>query len=257
MEQDNSTIHDFDFDLICEFFSTIPRQGPGSPETTRNALRFIDHLNERSTICDLGCGTGGQTMVMAQNAPGQITGIDLFPRFINQFNENAKQLNLDHRVKGMVGSMDNLPFEDESIDLIWSEGAIYNIGFERGINEWRRFLKTGGYIAVSEASWFTKTRPEEVFTYWNDAYPEIDLISTKVKQMEEAGYVPISTFIIPEECWTTHFYVPQEEALNRFLEKHRGNKSAEELVRYLQSESEMYSKYKEFYGYAFYIGRKR
>lgn len=66
MEQDNSTIHDFDFDLICEFFSTIPRQGPGSPETTRNALRFIDHLNERSTICDLGYAIGTMYMDIIQ-----------------------------------------------------------------------------------------------------------------------------------------------------------------------------------------------
>ena len=57
---------------------------------------------------------------------------------------------MQDRVKGIVGSMDNLPFQNEELDLIWSEGAIYNIGFERGLNEWRRYLKPGGYIAVSE-----------------------------------------------------------------------------------------------------------
>ena len=57
--------------------------------------------------------------------------------------------------------------------LIWSEGAIYNIGFERGLKEWRRFLKEGAYLAVSEASWFTEKRPAEIETFWQDAYPEI------------------------------------------------------------------------------------
>ena len=101
-------------------------------------------------------------MVLAQYAPGNITGMDLFPVFIDLFNANAANHNLQSRVKGIVGSMDNLPFQDEELDLIWSEGAIYNIGFERGLNEWRKFLKTGGYVAVSEASWFTDERPEEI-----------------------------------------------------------------------------------------------
>jgi hypothetical protein len=71
------------------------------------------------------CGTGGQTMALAQHVPGNITGIDLFPQFIDLFNANAAGLNLQDRVKGMVGSMDNLPFGNEKFDLIWSEGAIY------------------------------------------------------------------------------------------------------------------------------------
>ena len=66
--------------------------------------------------------------------------------------------------------MDNLPFQNEELDLIWSEGAIYNIGFERGMNEWNKYLKKGGFIAVSEASWFTSERPAEIEDFWMDAY---------------------------------------------------------------------------------------
>ncbi len=91
MSSDNTSIHEFDFDLICEYFSALERQGPGSPESTLKALGFIDHLNEASRIADIGCGTGGQTMVLAGNAPGTITGIDLFPRFIDLFNANARK----------------------------------------------------------------------------------------------------------------------------------------------------------------------
>src|SRR6056297_2405335 len=156
MNNDNKSIHEFDFNLICEYFSTIERQGPGSPETTLKALSFIDNLTAESRIADIGCGTGGQTMVLAQHTPGQITGVDLFPAFIDLFNRNAKKLNLQNKVKGITGSMENLPFQEEELDLIWSEGAIYNIGFERGLTEWRKFLKPGGYIAVSENTWFTE-----------------------------------------------------------------------------------------------------
>lgn len=256
MSNENKSIHEFDFNLICEYFSGIKRQGPGSPEVTIKALSFIDPLTDKSSIADLGCGTGGQTMVMAQQAPGQITGFDLFPDFIKLFNQNAAKLNLQDRVKGVVGSMDNLPFQDEELDLIWSEGAIYNIGFERGLTEWRRFLKTGGYIAVSEASWFTDERPDEINRFWMDAYPEIDTIPNKVAIVQKAGYIPVATFILPENCWTEHFYVPQIEAQEDFLKKHAGNPTAEELVANQRHEAQLYAKYKAYYGYVFYVGRK-
>lgn len=112
MTDETKSIHEFDFNLICEYFSQLERQGPGSPEVTLKALGFIDNLTAGSKIADIGCGTGGQTMVLAQNAPGHITGIDLFPAFIDLFNMNASKLDLHHRVKGIIGSMDNLPFGD-------------------------------------------------------------------------------------------------------------------------------------------------
>lgn len=256
MSNENKSIHEFDFNLICEYFSSIERQGPGSSEVTIKALSFIDNLTENSRIADIGCGTGGQTMTLAQNSQGNIIGVDLFQNFVDIFNTNATKLDLQGRVKAIVGSMDNLPFRDEEFDLIWSEGAIYNIGFERGLNDWNRFLKKGGYIAVSEASWFTQERPADIEKFWVDAYPEIDTIPNKVALMQKAGYVPVATFILPENCWVEHFYVPQTKAQELFLKKYAGNKTAEDLVANERHEAQLYAKYKEFYGYVFYIGRK-
>lgn len=256
MSNDNKTIHDFDFEVICEYFSGVERQGPGSPEVTIKALNFIDGLNHESRIADLGCGTGGQTMVLAQHVPGTITGIDLFPKFIDAFNRNAAKYSVQERVKGVVGSMDNLPFEPESLDLIWSEGSIYNIGYENGLRYWRNYLKTGGYVAVSEATWFTDERPAEIETFWHNAYPEIDTISVKVAQMQKAGFVPVATFILPENCWTDHFFAPQVELQKAFLREKGDNKAAADLVAEMRHEAVMYDKYKSFYGYVFYIGKK-
>lgn len=256
MSSENASIHEFDVNLICEYFSNMKRQGPGSQEVTIKALSFIDNLTKDSKIADIGCGTGGQTFVLAQNVPGEITGIDLFPAFIDIFNNNAEKLNLQDRVKGIVGTMEKLPFQNGELDLLWSEGAIYNIGFKRGLNEWYKFLKTGGHICVSEASWFTEERPDEINKFWQDAYQEIDTISNKVDLIQKAGYVPIAAFILPENCWIEHFYSLQIPAQINFLKKYPGNKTAEELVAYQRHEAELYYKYKEFYGYVFYIGKK-
>ena len=256
MSNENKSIHEFDLELICEYFSILERQGPGSPAITLKALSFIENLNNDSLIADLGCASGGQTMTLAQHAPGKITGLDLFPRFIDIFNSNAKKLNLQDKVKGIVGSMDDLPFGEGELDLIWSEGAIYNIGFEQGLNEWRKFLKNDGYIAVSEASWFTEKRPAEIEEFWVDAYPGIDTIPKKVAQMQKAGYIPVANFILPEKCWTEHFYAPQINAEKVFLEKKAGNKAAAEFIANQRHETNLYYKYKNYYGYVFYIGKK-
>jgi ribosomal protein S18 acetylase RimI-like enzyme/SAM-dependent methyltransferase len=256
MKVEDQTIYDFDMNIIYEYFSNVERQGPGSPEMTIKALSFIDNLTDKSRIADIGCGTGGQTMTLAQNAPGEIIGVELWSDFVNQFNQNAKNKNLQNRVKGIVGNMENLPFQEEEFDLIWSEGAIYNIGFERGLNEWRKFLKTGGYIAVSEASWFTNERPAEIQDFWQRAYPEIDTIPNCVAKMQNAGYVPVATFILPENCWTDNFYVPLIPVQEALLKKYAGNKSVEDYVAYERYESGLYDKYKAYYGYVFYIGKK-
>ena len=255
MNNEQHTIHEFDLHIIYDFFSNTKRQGPGSPEETLKALSFIDGLTGKSKIADIGCGTGGQTMVLGLNTPCQIIGIDSWSGFINQFNRDARHNNLQDRVKGIVGDMENLPFQEGELDLIWSEGAIYNIGFERGLNQWRKFLKQGGYIAVTENTWFSDERPAEIQEFWDKAYPQIDTIPNKVTQMHKAGYLPVATYILPQTIWTD-YYAWQALRLDPFLQKHRGNTTAEEFVALQRYEAALYHKYKDYYGYMFYIGKK-
>ena len=256
MDNEIKTIHELDLNMIYEYYSNTERQGPGSPEITLKALSFIDGLTETSRIADIGCGTGGQTVVLARSVPCEITGVDLWPDFITQFNQNIRNNNLHGRVRGIVGDMKDLPFQEEEFDLIWSEGAIYNIGFERGLNEWRKFLKRGGYIAVTENTWFTEERPAEIQEFWEKAYPEIDTIPNKAAQMQKAGYLPAAIFVVPETCWTDNFYAQQPQMEEAFLKKYSGNEFAEELIASERYEVELYRKYKKYYGYAFYIGQR-
>lgn len=255
MNNEQQTIHEFDLNIIYEFFSESERQGPGSAEETLKALTFIAGLTEKSKIADIGCGTGGQTMVLGENTPCEITGVDAWPGFIDQFNHNARKKNLQNRMKGIVGNMENLPFREEELDLIWCEGAIYNIGFERGLNEWSKFLKNGGYIAITENTWFTEERPAEIQDFWQKIYPEIDTIPNKVAQMQKAGYLPIATYILPETIWLD-YYDWQTSRREYFLKKYAGNNSIKEFVETMRYEAELYYKYKSYYGYMFYIGKK-
>jgi len=255
MSKESKSIVNFDFQLIIDFFKLVKRQGPGSEEVTLKALNFIEDLPDAPRIADLGCGSGGQTITLAEHTNGDISALDLSADFIDILNNNVKSMGYEDRFTVLQRSMDNLPFSAEEFDLIWSEGAIYNIGFERGLNEWRKYIKKGGYIAVSEVSWFTKDRPKEIEEFWMNNYPEIDSIWNKVKQMTDAGYSPVAQFVLPEYCWLD-FYAPMEEASKRFLEQYNYSEAAKQFIEFNSHEISIYKKYKEYYGYVFYIGKK-
>jgi len=252
MENNQPTVND----LIIETHAGLKRQGPGSPEITIKALNFLDDPNKITHAADLACGTGGQTMILAQNITGNITGVDICPDFINIFNDNAKKLNLQDRVNGIVGSMDDLSFQKEEFDLIWSEGAIDSIGFEKGLTYWNGFLKKNGYVAVTCPSWLTDEHPAEVEKLWVDAGSGLDTIGFNISIMQKTGYSLVAAFTLPEECWIHNYFIPREKADKALLKKYAGNKVVEDYIKNSKYEADLYSKYKQFYGYVFYIGKK-
>jgi SAM-dependent methyltransferase len=242
-------------DLIIETHIGLERQGPGSREMTAKALSFLD-IDRISRAADLGCGAGGQTMILAENIRGSIVGLDQIPDFIAVLNANALKQGLQDRVSGIVGSMENLPFQKEEFDLIWSEGAIDAIGFEKGLTHWNSFLKMNGYVSVSCPCWFTDEHPVEVGKFWADAGSGLNTIEHNISAMQRAGYAPIAVFTLPEQCFTDNYFAPRAAAEKVLLARHAGNKTAEAYVENDQYEVELYSKYKQLYGYAFYIGKK-
>ena len=242
-------------DLLLDAHINLDRQGPGSIETTERALSFIEGLTEQSKIVDLGCGSGGGTLTIARNMPCAITGLDIFPQFIDAFSWNMNRKGLSDRVKGIVGDMGDLPFEKHSLDLIWSEGAIDNIGFERGISHWRGFLKDGGYVAVTCPSWLTDVKPEAVRKFWEDAGSHLDSVDENIRIMIKHGYRYIASFTLSDECWTENYFAPRSKAVERLTEKYMENDVMKAFMEQNRYEEELFSKYCKHYGYVFYIAK--
>lgn len=243
-------------ELLIESHLELKRQGPGSAEMTLRALSFVELPKEDARIADLGCGTGGQTMLLAQNTKGIITGVDFIPDFIDVFNDNARKLSLRDRVQGIVGSIDALSFEKESLDLIWSEGVIDSLGFEKMLAYWQDFLKKSGYVVVTCPSWLSDERPDEVRKFWSDAGSGMDSIESNIATLRGCGYQFIASFVLPEACWTDNYYIPRKAAEEKLLEKYPGSEAVEEYVRSMAYEVDLYDRFKRDYGYVFYIGRK-
>ncbi len=246
-----------EIDLIIDLHKNTQRQGPGSEKDTLNALNLIGlSLDPEVKLADIGCGSGGQTLTLAQNFSGHITAVDLFPEFLDELNEKSKKLGLEGKIKTLKASMDNLPFMPGEFDVIWSEGAIYNMGFEKGIRNWKKFLKEGGYLALSEITWTTISRPQEIDDFWKSECPEIDTAANKIKILESNGYSLVGYFILSEDSWIENYYKPLESQFGYFLKRHENTDLAKKVVRDYRSEIELYMKYKEYYSYGFYIAKK-
>jgi SAM-dependent methyltransferase len=247
-----------ELELLVDLHLEGRRQGPGSNATTLKALELTDYShNPNLQIADIGCGTGSSALLLAEQTGGRVTAIDLFPEFLDRLTIDAAQNRLAEQITARVMSMDDLKFGQETLDLIWSEGAIYNIGFQKGARYWGQFLKPGGVLAVSEITWLKDNRPAELEEYWHSYYPEIDNLENKTCSLEKLGYSIISTFILPESCWEDEYYKPLESRYDDFLERHWDIELAHELVATDREEIKMYRKYKDYYGYAFYIARKK
>ncbi|MCA9365299.1 class I SAM-dependent methyltransferase [Candidatus Kaiserbacteria bacterium] len=243
--------------LLTDLHINNHRQGPGGPYAFKRALDLsgID-TSADITIADIGSGTGSATIPLLKQTNASITAVELLPAFLEKLQSNAESEGVADRLQTIEADMAELPFEDEQFDAIWSEGAIYNIGFETGVQKWRRFLKPGAVLIASEITWLHSDIPDELKSYWKQAYPEIDVASNKLAVLEKNGYSPIGYFTLPPDCWLTEYYEPIQAGLTAFLKRNGNSKKAKEIAEADKQEYELYKKYKDYYSYGVYIAKK-
>jgi len=246
-----------DYQLLIDLHKNASRQGPGGDAETEKALELS--MVDRSAplkIADIGCGTGASSLLLARLLNAQITAVDFLQEFLQVLEVRAKNIGVSDKITTLACSMDNLPFGDEEYDIIWSEGAIYNIGFKKGVADWNRYLKVGGLLVVSEITWITGSRPPELQKHWEGEYPEIDVASSKISLLEQNGYSPIGYFVLPEYCWLDNYYRPMQNSFNDFLNRNGNSQESLAIVECEKREIELYEKYKAQYSYGVYIARK-
>jgi SAM-dependent methyltransferase len=246
-----------EFELLVDLHKNANRQGPGGDKETEKAIDLAGiNLDAPLKVADIGCGTGASTLTLARLLNAKITAVDFLQDFIDVLQARAQSGGVEEKITPLCASMEQLPFKEEEFDVIWSEGAIYNIGFEKGVTDWKRYLKPGGLLVASEITWLTSSRPPELEDHWNSEYPEIDTASAKIKVLEENGYMPIGYFVLPEYCWIDNYYEPMRNGFSAFLSRHGDSEEARAVVEAERHEIELYEKYKAHYSYGVYIARK-
>lgn len=244
------------FDLLVDLHKGNKRQGPGGDEQTSLALELsgLDR-SKPLVIADVGCGTGSSTVMLAENLNASIVAIDLFESFLDVLSGEAQKRGVEDKIKTVACSMEDLPFDEESLDAIWTEGSIYNVGFAKGVEYFKRFLKPGGILAVSEITWLTTERPEEIQRYWNAEYPEIGTASDKITTLQNHGYSLKGYFPLPITSWLDNYYEPLEGSFAGFLSRHDSDE-ARVIVEAARLEIALYRRFSAYYSYGFYIARK-
>lgn len=242
-------------ELFYELFHDMPRQGPGCDDVTTAMFdRLKPMLPQNLCILEMGCGTGAATLSLARHSPDAcITAVDTDRNALAILNRRIANGALNGRVRTLATSMEDIPFPDGCADLIWSEGAIYIMGFQQGLAAWKRLLKPGGCMAVSEITWFTDDRPDELQAFWNREYPQITTEDENRKRIETAGYRFLDAVRLPETCWTDHFYVPMRAAMERLKKRHPEDPDAILVLREFESEIALYETYRDHFDYTFYL----
>ncbi len=246
-----------DMQLLIDLHKNAMRQGPGGDDETRLAVTLSKLKGKPNLrIADIGCGTGASTLILAKELNAHITAVDFLPEFLEKLELYATKAGVADRITTLAQSMEDLPFKQAELDAIWSEGAIYNMGFEAGVTAWKPFLKPGGILAVSELTWLTDDRPADLDAHWNAEYPEVDRASSKMAVLEKHGFSPLGYFVLSEHCWLDNYYRPMQQRFDEFLHTHDHSDAAKAIVASEEAEISLYEQNRTFVSYGYYIAQK-
>jgi cyclopropane fatty-acyl-phospholipid synthase-like methyltransferase len=239
--------------FLIRLYASLPRQGPGLPKYTIAALSQTDLQKRKNpSILELGCGTGGATVTLAQAFPCQILATDVFEEVLNPLREKCKKLTFKGKIE--VKNMDMRMKDISSLgkfDAIWAEGSLFIMGFKNGFEHWKKAIKPGGWMVVSDLAWLTENPPKEVKEYFDSIYP-MKTIEENVKIIKETGFEEVKTLVMEKDGWMDEFYTPQNELMQKLM-KNESDQKRIEMLKEKQKEIEIYEKYWESYSYAFYI----
>ncbi len=242
---------------LISLFGSLPRQGPGSDACTRKALDQVRHdLPSQARILDLGCGSGAQTQVLHQVLPGSvITALDREAYLLDKLRERFPVRLLDQQIIPVQADMNLMDFADQSFDLVWSEGAIYQMGFEKALTHIHRLLKPDGFLVFSHLTWLTEQVSPAADQYWQAHYPEMNSLSGNMILSQRHGFEVLDTLILPETNWWSYYYDPLLEQIEKVKAIGSSFASSEDLKTVLE-EIEIYRQYGAEYGYVFYALQK-
>ena len=169
----------------------------GLNKYTRKAFQVLPKI-DKPCILDIGCGSGVPTIELAQLSNGQIIGLDNNQLLLDSLAKKIQRAGLSDRVKTVKCSMLDMEFPDENFDIIWAEGSISVIGFERGLKEWKQFLKPTGFLVVHD---------------------EMGNVTEKLEQISDCSYELLEYFVLDEGTWWHEYFAPLEKKVYEMRRK--------------------------------------
>ncbi|WP_416673537.1 SAM-dependent methyltransferase [Egbenema bharatensis] len=234
---------------LIDLHRGLDRKGPGDSNFSRNILSNLSTLPPKPRIADLGCGSGTGALLLAQHYQSTVMAVDSSLVFIDELKARAKQLGLEHLVMPIHGDMAKLNWSVGSVDLLWSEGAAYNLEFEQALKIWQPLLANRGIAVISEMNWFTDNPPEPAIAYWQNAYPTMGTEAENIDRANRSGFSVLSTHRLPSQAWWDNYYEP----LRQRMQQIEITPITQSVIRETEEEMRLFEKFSDFYGYTFYV----
>ncbi|HSN92191.1 MAG TPA: class I SAM-dependent methyltransferase [Anaeromyxobacteraceae bacterium] len=243
-------------EIFFEVYEALPRQGPGSRACAERALGLCRDLPRTPAVLDLGCGVGGQTLHLAELTRGSIVAVDSHAPSIERLRATVGGRGLGGRVRPVVGDMARPEMEPGSFDLVWSEGALYNVGIENALRICHRLLRPGGYLAFTDAVWRKENPPPEVKASFDLDYPTMGRVPDVLAAIGGTGFSLVGHFTLPDEAWWDDFYGPMERRVEELRGRYAGDAEALRILDQLAQEPAMHRRHSDHYAYEFFVARR-
>ena len=229
----------------------LERQGPGDTGFSKQLISNITELPPNPRIADIGCGTGAGALLLASRFRSKVRAVDFSREFLNELKERAKQQGIGRLIETIECDMGSLDWEPESIDLLWSEGAAYNITFEGALKAWRPLMATNGIAVISEMNYFTSEVPEPLLIYMQNAYPAIKTEPENSEIVCSSGFEILGIHRLPSKAWWNNYYEPLRK--NIISLKDSKDSIMQSVISETENEMKFFEEYENFYGYSFYV----
>jgi len=231
-------------------FGGMEQLGPGSNLHTLHVLRLLPK-RKFSVIIDAGCGTGRQTIALAKELGTLIHAVDSYDPFLVDLGRRARKEGTEHLVQVHCMDMKDIPAVFQHVDLLWSEGAAYNIGFSNALTTWAQAINPGGFAVVSELSWLREPAPDAVREFFQSGYPDMQSMQGNIAVATIAGYRVLATHTLPRHAWVDGYYDilgPRAKALLDHPDAAVRDFASETI-----QEVEVFDRSEDSYGYVFYV----
>ncbi len=240
------------FEALIRLHRGLGRCGPGLEASTLQALAACHPLPSRPTVADLGCGTGAATLPLAKALEVPILAVDACAPFLADLEERARASGLSALVRTTCCDFGHLDLPPASLDLLWSEGAIYHLGWAAGLRAWMPYIRPGGFLALTEAVWLRQDPPAEAVDFWATAYPALTTMPRCEALARQTGLEVVEMFPLPAAAWW-EYYAPLVERC-RDLEP-CADPALRRAIQETLAEVNVFERYGESYGYAFFVLR--
>ena len=234
-------------------FAPLAQWGPGSDASTLRALAALPAVPAAGCVLDLGCGPGRQTLALARATRANVIAVDVDAGALGRLADRAELAGLGDRIAVREASMLSPDVPVQSVDLIWSEGAVYIVGISAALTRWSPLLRPGGAVAFTDAVWLTDAPPEEIHDWWTREYPAMGTVAGVAELCRVAGYRVVDTQILPAEDWTAGYYDPLAERVETLRAHAESWPDLADLLDELATEIDLRRRYAETYGYAFFL----